>query len=516
MSQQDPSSTARTILSGAAQPCQYPGPMGAYRGGRLPRHCTSPLGAVSRSLLHPLASAGRGGAEFRWREPGRAVGAAPSPIASSAVRAPPAPVLATLARRPVLPATVLAGLLVFGFVLLRLVFATSLGGFVVASDRFVDPSRTPDRLEVVAETGGYDGQFVYRLAVDPWTVQRTEHGVRLDNPGYRQQRIATPVLAWALALLPGLSTMLALVLVNAAALVVAAGYGSRLAVESGRHPLCGLLLAFPACMPISLGRDLTEPVAWAAVLAGLWYARRRRWAVAALTLTVAVLSRETSLIVVAGLAVGAVVQAARAGARRPGVPATAGVGGRTAAPAGPGPGPWPEPTAASGTGSAGWLALPIVVGISWQVLLWLVWGTPPLRSGGSGNLADLPLLGVFGSLVADLPDFTSSAISNPLVGVVVFGERLAVLALFCYAGLALLRGRGRLGPGEAVAWALSVAMAMSLRGWSTDVQFLRAANEAVGLSLLVAVGDERVSGRLARSLGAGLVVSVALMYVARQ
>ncbi len=57
---------------------------------------------------------------------------------------------------------------------------------------------------------------------------------------------------------------------------------------------------------------------------------------------------------------------------------------------------------------------------------------------------------------------------------------------------------------------------MSLRGWSTDVQFLRAANEAVGLSLLVAVGDERVSGRLARSLGTGLVVSVALMYAARQ
>jgi len=438
------------------------------------------------------------------------------------VLAVPVPVQATLARRPVLSTTVLASLLVLGFVLLRLAFATSLGGFVVASERFVDPTRTPERLEVVAETGGYDGQFVYRLAVDPWTVQPTEHGVRLDNPAYRQQRIATPVLAWTLALLPGLSTTLALLLVNVAALLVAAGYGSRLAVESGRNPLCGLLLAFPACMPISLGRDLTEPVAWAAVLAGLRYARRRRWAAAGVALTVAVLARETSLVVVAGLAVGAVVQAVRSGARRHGTPATAGVDSRTAALVRPepAPGPGPEPGAASGTaspaGSAGWLALPIAIAVGWQVLLWQIWGTLPLRSGGSGNLADLPLLGVFRSLVADLPDFTSSAISNPLVGVVVFGERLAVLALFCYAGLALLRGRGRLGTGEAVAWALSVAIAMSLSGWSTDVQFLRAANEAVGLSLLVAVGDERVSGRLARALGAGLVVSVALMYAARQ
>jgi hypothetical protein len=453
-----------------------------------------------------------------------------SPMASSPVLAPPALVRATLARRPVLSTTVLAGLLVLGFVLLRLTFATSLDGFPVASERFVDPTRTPDRLEVVTETGGYDGQFVYRLAVDPWTVRPTEHGVRLDNPAYRQQRIATPVLAWTLALLPGLSTTLALVLVNAAALLVAAAYGSRLAVESGRNPLCGLVLAFPACMPISLGRDLTEPLAWAAVLAGLWYARRRRWAVAGVALTVAVLARETSLVVIAGLAVGAVVQAARSVPRRLGAPATAGVGSRTAPTAGPDPGPEPgpeprpeprpEPGATSGTawraGSAWWLALPIAIGIGWQVLLWRAWGTLPLRSGGSGNLADLPLLGVFRSLVADLPDFTSSAISNPLVGVVVFGERLAVLALFCYAGLALLRGHGRLGTGEAVAWALSVAMVMSLRGWSSDVQFLRAANEAVGLSLLVAVGDERVSGRLARSLGAGLAVGVALMYAVRQ
>jgi len=432
------------------------------------------------------------------------------------VLAVPVPVRATLARRPVLSTTVLASLLVLGFVLLRLVFATSLGGFVVASERFVDPTRTPERLEVVAETGGYDGQFVYRLAVDPWTVQPTEHGVRLDNPAYRQQRIATPVLAWTLALLPGLSTTLALVLVNVVALLVAAGYGSRLAVESGRHPLCGLLLAFPACMPISLGRDLTEPVAWAAVLAGLWYARRRRWAAAGVALTVAVLARETSLVVVAGLAVGAVVQAVRSGARRRGAPATAGVGSRSAALAGPGPEPGAPNGTAAPTGSAGWLAVPIAIAVGWQVLLWQIWGTLPLRSGGSGNLADLPLLGVFRSLVADLPDFTSSTISNPLVGVVVFGERLAVLALFCYAGLALLRGRGRLGTGEAVAWALSVAIAMSLSAWSTDVQFLRAANEAVGLSLLVAVGDERVSGRLARALGAGLVVCVALMYAVRQ
>ena len=82
---------------------------------------------------------------------------------------------------------------------------------------------------------------------------------------------------------------------------MAAAFAVRLAVALGRHPLTGLVLAVPAGMPISLGRHLTEPVAWAAVLAGLWYARQRRWAPAAAALTVAVLARETSLVVVAGL-----------------------------------------------------------------------------------------------------------------------------------------------------------------------------------------------------------------------
>jgi hypothetical protein len=453
--------------------------------------------------------------------------------------APPAALRAGLDRRPALTTAALAGLLVLGFVLLRLAFATSLGGFVVASDEFVDPSRTPDRLEVVTGTRGYDGQFVYRLAVDPWTAEPTEHGIRLDNPAYRQQRIATPVFAWTVAMLPGVSTALALVLVNAAALLVAAWYASRLATEAGRHPLCGLVLAFPACMPISLARDLTEPVAWAAVLAGLYCGRRGRWAAAGVALTVAVLARETSIVVVVGLALGAVIEASRSrsavarsavarSARSRSAVARSGVaraGGRVGPTVEPdlgfsGPSGTSSPSGASGrggvAGSAGWLLLPVLVAVAWQAALWQIWGTLPLRSGGAGNLGGLPLLGVLGSLVADLPDFTSPAIANPLVGALVFGERIAVLALFCYAGVAIVSRHARLRVGESIAWALAVTMALSLRGWSTDVQFLRAANEAVGLSLLVAVGDDRPAGRAARSLGAALAAGVALMYAVRQ
>ena len=88
----------------------------------------------------------------------------------------------------------------------------------MAGDRFVDPALTPDRLPVTAESGGYDGQFVYRLALEPvdrparprtgspWTTRRT------GSSGSRPR-----VLAWAVGLLPGVSTLLALLLVNVAA-----------------------------------------------------------------------------------------------------------------------------------------------------------------------------------------------------------------------------------------------------------------------------------------------------------
>jgi len=369
--------------------------------------------------------------------------------------------------------------LVLGFVLVRLVLATSVAGFTVAGDRFVDPALTPDRLPVTQESGGYDGQFVYRLALEPWTQQRTDYGITLDNPAYRQQRIATPALAWAVGLLPGVSTALALLLVNVAALTVAAAFAVRLAVALGRHPVAGLVLAVPAGMPISLGRDLTEPVAWAAVLAGLWYARQQRWPATAAALTVAVLARETSLVVVAGLAAAQLWRLLSGDPR----------GNR---------------------GALAWLAVPAVTAVAWQLVLLRAWGVLPVRSGGTTSFAGQPVLRVLDTLAAGVP-------GPPVLTAVVTAERVGVLALFGYAAVALATRRAGATGGEAVAWALSVLMALAVAGWTSDVQFLRAANEAIGLSVLVALADRRSrSGRWALLLAAAMTCGVALEYALRQ
>jgi hypothetical protein len=133
----------------------------------------------------------------------------------------------------------------------------------------------------------------------------------------------------------------------------------------------------------------------------------------------------------------------------------------------------------------------------------------PVRAGGPTNFGGLPVLGVLGSLAADVP-------GPAVVTLVVTVERLAVLGLFGYAAWALVTGRARTTGGETVAWALGVAMALALSGWSSDVQFLRAADEGIGLSLLVALSDRSRAGRRVLLLAAALTCGVALEYMIRQ
>src|SRR5215472_12480270 len=59
--------------------------------------------------------------------------------------------------------------------------------FVRAELPFAHPARVPAGLYVFG-SNGYDGQFYYRLALDPANLHRTAFGITLDHP-YRLERI---------------------------------------------------------------------------------------------------------------------------------------------------------------------------------------------------------------------------------------------------------------------------------------------------------------------------------------
>jgi hypothetical protein len=148
---------------------------------------------------------------------------------------------------------------------------------------------------------GYDGQFYYRLAVDPFNWGKTAYGITMDQ-SYRYTRIGYPLVSWLGSfgqhdLVP--ASLIAVNLVGVAAMAVLGGMFAR---DSGRHALWGLLFAAYFGLAISIGRDTAEPLAEACMLAGLLAYRRGRWGLSALAFAFGAITRETILLAPAAIA----------------------------------------------------------------------------------------------------------------------------------------------------------------------------------------------------------------------
>lgn len=358
--------------------------------------------------------------------------------------------------------TILAAEVVCLYLVVRLAIVGGPGAFPALGRPWVGPG-VPSELKIFPDRG-YDGQYVYRLAIDPFTTKAMDHGIRLDQPAYRQQRIMTALLGHAVSWCPGISIAVALIIVNAVAMVVAIVTGTKIAEDMGRRPSWGWLIGTPACLPASLAADLTEPVAWAGVLLALLAIRRGRWMWAAVAFTFAVLARETSALILAGFVAESLMLLFR--------------------------GRWqPERS---------WLGVPIAIMAGWQLWLWHVWGSIPAVSGlhntaaigvrgatATSSDSRLPVIGIIEAFFA--PGRAGRA-TDPVLAVSNVCERFVLAALIIAAGWALLTRIARPGFALTVSWALSAVLALSLSSWQTDIQFLRAAMEVWGLSVLVLLG----------------------------
>lgn len=173
--------------------------------------------------------------------------------------------------------------------------------FVFAGPNVCDPELTPPNLHIHPGQNGYDGQYFYRIAVAPFSFEKREAGIVLMPPVYRHQRILYPLLAHAAAFgqthyIPHALIGVNLVFVCALAFLLG-GY-----VRSfERHALWAVpAILFPG-FPVTLSLDLSEIVALAGAVAGLWAWRKERrwWASAAFAL--AALAKEPTLLVAASV-----------------------------------------------------------------------------------------------------------------------------------------------------------------------------------------------------------------------
>jgi hypothetical protein len=321
--------------------------------------------------------------------------------------------------------------------------------FIDVGSDFADRAQVPRGVTVVRGSG-YDGQFYYRLALDPANLHRRASGITLDTYA-RVQRIMYSVLAWLGALGQRRLVPYSLVGVNVAALGGLGWLSGIMARDSGRRAAWGLLIVGYFGFLFSLGRDLTEICEACFVVAGLVALRRSHPLIAGLALAAAVLSRETALAVVGAVAVVAVLDIVRK-KRGPGVQ------------------------------DAAWV-LPIVVYAGWQVTGRAVTGTWPLRADAGDNLT-LPFVAMVRAIAHYLVLLPSSH------ALIWLGEFAVLLVVAILAGWSLRVARVPVC--EKVAWAISTVVVVCLtKGiWEGHADF-RGFEDVYVLSAIVLLGSNR-------------------------
>jgi hypothetical protein len=272
--------------------------------------------------------------------------------APSGASAPPSRSLASRTNRPAVTALI-ATLAAVAFTLAR--WQTwahgRIGRFILVGRHFATPSQLPYGMPV-AKTYGYDGQFFYRLALNPLNFHHTAYGITMDHP-YRYMRIGYPALTWLVSLGQHFLLPVMLVAVNIAAIGALGYLGALFAVEGGRPALAGLMMPGYFGLITSLSRDTAEPLAAVCLLAGLLAVRGRRPVLAAALLAYGALTRETVMVGVAAIAIMRVIGILR-GRTRP------------------------------GREDLAW-AVPAVAFAAWQVVVKAATGSVPLLNDGGRN-----------------------------------------------------------------------------------------------------------------------------------
>ena len=196
---------------------------------------------------------------------------------------------------PVVPFLITV-ILYFLFLLVRLETYDA-AFFVQAGDAFVNITEAPDNLFTVTPFTGYDGTFYYRLALDPFTREHTAFGITFDNARYRSQRIVYALLGWFFSFGDPNLVIYSLIFVNYFALCAMGWFSGIYAQTIGRHALWGIVFSLYPGFLFTLSRNLTEIMACFFVLVTLVALQQRRPVFASIALILAILSKETALLV---------------------------------------------------------------------------------------------------------------------------------------------------------------------------------------------------------------------------
>jgi len=175
-----------------------------------------------------------------------------------------------------------------------------IGYFIMVGHKYSHPAQLPPHIPRVL-SAGYDGQFYYRLALNPFNWHPTAYGITMDQ-NYRYTRIGYPLVTWVVSLGQHALVPFMLIAVNLLAVAAMGVLGGLFARESGRHALWGLLFVAYYGLVISVGRDTAEPLADACMLGGMLAYRHARYVLAAVLLAYSVVTNDPVLLLPVAIA----------------------------------------------------------------------------------------------------------------------------------------------------------------------------------------------------------------------
>ncbi|WP_375380614.1 hypothetical protein [uncultured Sphingomonas sp.] len=330
--------------------------------------------------------------------------------------------------------------------------------FVVAGDRFFSPKDLAYPIAVKPHSDGYDGQFFYRLALDPLDTRRVAYGITMEShPVVRAQRIAYPAAAWALSLGQGAAVPYALVAVNLLCVALIGWVAALLAAHFAVPARLGLLIPFHPGFVIALCCDTAEIFATTLALSGALAAATRRWPLAALLAGAAVLARETTLLYLIGFGLVAVADGLR---RR------------------------------SFDRRIAWCLVPPIVFVLWQAVLKSIWGTLPFEDLGHHDLSTVPLV----DYARAVAGFGLAVIGRPFSYHAIF-DWVSCLSVGVFVGFVAIEAVKRPAfLSFVIPWSLYVALAALFTDaiWGEPLGYLRILCDVyvLGIATLIAAGNE--------------------------
>ena len=324
--------------------------------------------------------------------------------------------------------------------------------FIHAGDVFVDPARVPSGINILADSFGYDGQFYYRMAMAPFSVDGTRYGISFDVPALRNQRIIYPLLVYFFSGGKPELVPVSMVIVNLIALLGIALAGSYWSRALGRSPYWGLIFVLYPGFLFSLTRDLTEIVAIFFSISALYFISGRKYLLAFFLLTFGLLTRETALIFYAGAYAALLAD-------------------------------YHEKKTVSARLLLFALA-PLAIFVLWQLRLRQIWDGLPLLVDASHNFISLPLSGALTGL-----SIWSREVSYNYIGA-------GFVFMICLAGIVSTRRSSAYNFVKyswLLAFGLFIFWAPTL--WSEDITFFRAFSEMFILSTSLVMGNRSLTAR---------------------